>query len=134
MKPFGIWLLLAATLFGALAAGYHFHLTRHPRPLLVALDASYPMQPAWGRVPGILDRLDDRRYARFALVTEKNRIHGWDSELKPGRVAPYAPRDLSRLADPQGYPEMEDAVGMILITNADPEETEGLAGWTIICP
>ena len=132
MKPFGIWLLITLTLFGALAGGYHLYLTRHPRQVLVALDSSYPMKPVWGRVAGILDALDDRRYTRFSLVTEKNRIHGWESELKPGRAVPYAPRNLSKLADPAGYPEMEETARRILITNTPPEETARLEGWEII--
>lgn len=132
MKPFGIWLLIALALFGALAGGYHVYLTRNPRRTLVALDASYPMKPVWGQVNRILDGLDDRRYTRFGLVTGKNRIHGWASELKAGRATPYAPRDLSKLADPAGYPEMEESARRILVTNAPPEETRALSGWEII--
>jgi hypothetical protein len=129
MKPFALWLVIAGVLFGGMCGAYHVYLTEHPRKVLVAVDTSYPMKPVWDQVPGILKNLSAQRYARFALVTEKSKVHDWSFKLEPGKLTPYAPRDLSRLND---YPEIKEASFKFLITNAPPPQTGNMGGWKIV--
>ena len=50
MKPFLLWLVLAAAGFGGLAAGYDYHLRDNPRRIAVVVDTSYDMLAVWPRV------------------------------------------------------------------------------------
>ena len=132
MKPFIIWLAIACAVFGGMSGTYHLYLSSNPRLVLVAVDSSFSMQSAWPRVADQLESLDDRHYARFSLVTEKNRVHGWDEALTLGKIVPYAPRDFSKLSDSSAYPELDEAQEKYLITNRDGAKESGLKGWTVI--
>jgi hypothetical protein len=129
MKALAIWFGILGIVFGALFAGYHLMRSANPAQVFVVVDSSYEMQQVWRRVPAALDEIDGRRYAQFALATEKGIVHGWSDELNLGPITPYAPRDLSAVG---AFPESNEAAERILITNAAGAATTGLADWSIV--
>ena len=134
MKVFFSWLGVTLAAFGGLGGGYHLALDANPHRVLVVVDSSFGMKPDWSRVSRILDKIDDRRYSRFALATEKGPVHGYERRLDAGRLTPYAPRDFSRLDSFDGIAELAGAEEYILVTNAPAGETAGLSGWAIVRP
>lgn len=134
MRAFAIWLLVTLAGFGGLGGGYHLSLSSDPHRVLVVVDSSFDMKRDWHRVPGLLDRIEKRRYAQFALATEKGPVHGYGARLDEGRLTPYAPRDFSRLEELDTAPELAGAEEYILVTNAGSGDTGGLGGWTIVRP
>jgi hypothetical protein len=134
MKALLIWLGTAVVVLGGVVLGYHLFRERNPDQVLVVVDSSFAMHDAWDGVRARLDDIDDRRYAEFALITEKRRVHGWSSSLDLDGVEPYAPRDFSELENRAAYSEIEDASEIIFITNADAAETAVFDGWKIVAP
>ena len=118
MKQFLLWCVVFLGLYGVLSSAYHLHLTRHPRRVLVAVDTSFPMQAVWSQVPDTLAALQAQRYTLFSLITDKARIHPWQSRLELGHLQPYAPRALAQMLDPHRYPEMAAADQIYVVTNA----------------
>ena len=118
MKQFLVWCVAFLGLYGVLSSTYHLHLTRHPRRVLVAVDTSFPMQAVWSQVPDTLAALQAQRYTLFSLITDKARIHPWQSRLELGQLQPYAPRALAQMLDQHRYPEMAVADRIYVITNA----------------
>ena len=101
-----------------LSSAYHLYLTRHPRKVLVAVDTSFPMQAVWSQVPDTLATLQAQRYTLFGLITDKVRIHPWQSRLELGHLQPYAPRTLTQMLDQHRYPEIAAADQIYVLTNA----------------
>jgi hypothetical protein len=134
MKAFFSWLAITLVAFGGLGGGYHMVLASDPHRVLVVVDSSFGMKADWGRVLRILDKIDDERYSRFALATEKGPVHGYKERLDAGRLTPYAPRDFSGLGSLENAPELAGAAEYVLVTNAPASETGGLSGWTVIRP
>lgn len=133
MKPFGIWLSLTVIVFGACSGAYHLYLTQNPRKIFVAVDSSFQMNAVWQRVPATLTTIQQQRYAQFALVTEKTRIHGWSPTLQLGTLVPYAPRNFSKLEGATEYPEMAEAAQKYLITTMlDAAQISKFRGWRMI--
>ncbi len=133
MKPFAIWLAMVIGLFGGLGGGYHFYLEGHPRKMVVAIDASYPMKSVWREAIRALSELQDQRYTQFALFTEKSRVHSWSRDLDMENVTPYAPRNFASLKEGSAFPEIENTDKRLLITNAPAQETAELEGrWEIL--
>ncbi len=132
MKALAIWLALVVVVIGTFSVGYHFWRNSNPDMVLVVVDSSFPMEEVWRLVPAELDDLDNRRYAEFALVTEKEAIHSWSDSLDLGEVTPYAPRSFSAFSQGDPYPEFEEASEIILVTNADAADVEGIADWKIV--
>jgi hypothetical protein len=118
MKPFLVWCVVFFGLYGVLSGVYHLHLTRHPRKVLVAVDTSFPMQAVWSQVPDTLATLQAQRYTLFGLITDKARIHPWQSGLELGHLQPYAPRVLAQMLDRHRYPEIAVADQIYVVTNA----------------
>jgi hypothetical protein len=118
MKQFLLWCAVFLGLYEVLGSAYHLHLTRHPRRVLVAVDTSFPMQAVWSQVPDTLAAIQAQRYALFSLITEKARIHPWQSRLELGHLQPYAPRALAQMLDQHRYPEMAVADQIYVVTNA----------------
>ena len=131
MKTFAAWLVLVLLAFGTYGAGYHFLLASDPRRVLVVLDSSGPMSAVWSQVSSTLADIERRRYSSFALVTEKRRVHGWSDELDIGTLRPFAPRDLSRLAD-ASFPEVEEADEILFLTSAGEAETGPFDHWQVV--
>lgn len=134
MKAMVTWLLITLGAFAALAGGYHVSLEQQPRRVLVVVDSSFPMAATWSRVAGMLDRLDDRPYAEFGLITEKSRVRDWAGKLRLGSLRPYAPRNLDKLRSADGFPEIAAADEVVFITNAPDPELSEFTGWTILRP
>lgn len=132
MKSFAIWLVIVFALFGGLSGVSHVYLENHPRRVLIAVDSAFPMQSVWSKVPGRIEAMAGRRYTRYALITEKNRIHPWADRPEYRPFSPYAPRDFSALTDTDRFPEIAEAGTRILMTNATPSETDMLQGWDIV--
>lgn len=132
MKALLIWLGIAVVVFGLVVGGYHLFRENNPDQVLVVVDSSFPMRDSWNDVRAELDDIDDRRYAEFALVTEKRRVHGWQSTLDLGDIDAFAPRDFSDL-NAATYPEIDEADEVIFITNAGESETEPF-GWKVADP
>lgn len=132
MKAFVKWLLIAFIIFGGSAAGYHFYLESSPRKILVVVDASFPMSQVWDKIPDVLAGLENRKYAIYALASDKALIHGWMDGLKLGRAVPYAPRNLKDLANRLAISEIREASEIYLVTSAGPDEISGIGGWKIV--
>jgi hypothetical protein len=118
MKQFLLWCVVFFGLYGVLSSAYHLHLTSHPRRVLVAVDTSFPMQAVWSQVPDTLAIIQVQRYTLFSLITDKVRIHPWQSRLEFGHLRPYAPRALAQMLDRHRYPEMAVADQIYVVTNA----------------
>ncbi len=132
MKALAIWLGIVVVVIGTFSVGYHLWRNSNPDRVLVVVDSSFPMEEVWRQVPGELDDIDNRRYAEFALVTEKEAIHSWSDSLDLGDVTPYAPRDFTAFTEGDSYPEFDEATEVILITDAAPSEVEGIADWKVV--
>jgi hypothetical protein len=128
MKPLAIWLAIFVVVFAAAGVGYHLARDSSPDRVFVVVDCSYEMEALRREVTRTLDEIDDERYAEFALATEKTAVHTWQSTLELGSVTCYGPRDLSGISL---YPQVAEASELVLITNADPVETEGFDDWRI---
>lgn len=132
MKAFIKWLIIALVIFGGVSLGYHFYLESSPRRILVVIDSSFPMSQVWEKVPGILSGLENKKYSKYALASDKGLIHGWKDELTLGRTVPYAPRNLKQLETRLYLNEIKDASEIYLVTNAGSDEVKLPKGWTII--
>ena len=132
MKTFLLWLVVFMLGFGGFSGGYHYWLGEHPRKVVVIVDASFPMQRDWSRVPAVLERLQQRPYSVYALQTEKSVVHGFAPRASLGQTAVYAPRDFSRLAQHDG--PLKDADEVYLVTNASDAELKDLPGWKVVRP
>jgi hypothetical protein len=130
LRSFLQWLAVTLASFGALGGGYHLYLTQHPAHILVVVDSSFPMQRSWPQVTAALNEIRGRPYTEFSLYTEKGVVHGWQSGLTLRTVAPYAPRDWSKLADIRRAKEFGEATEVILITN-DPAFLGAPGDWDI---
>ncbi len=131
MKQFVLWLVLVIVIFGAVYGTYHVYLTRHPRKIIVAIDSSYAMQPVWPKISDVLNELNQKPYAQFCLITDKTKIHSWQSKLTIDRIMPYAPRNLANV-NSEKYPEMNEATQKYLLTNATKNELTSFSHWQII--
>ena len=134
MKSLAIWLLAAVLGYGGLGAGYHAWLTAKPRRVLVVVDSSFAMRPAWSSLDRVLDETENRRYAEFSLFTEKSRIHGWSARFKPGSITPYAPRSFDKLRTLREEPEFDEASEILFLTNAAAAELGEFDDWTVVRP
>lgn len=132
MKVFVKWLLIAVIIFGGSAACYHFYLESNPRKIMVVIDASFPMNQIWDKIPGVLAGLENRKYTKYALASDKGLIHGWMDSFKLGRTVPYAPRNLKDLDKRLSLSELKESSEIYLLTSAVPEEITGVGGWKII--
>lgn len=132
MKPFIKWMVGTLLIFAALSSAYHLYLKKNSRQILVAVDTSFAMRSVWHQVPQILKAIENQRYVKFCLITEKYRVHSWSPVLKLDRIEPYAPRDFSKLVGSERYREIEDSSQKYLITNLKGSELESFKGWTII--
>ena len=118
MKPFVLWCAIFCGVYAGLSTAYHLFLSRHPRRVVVAVDASFPMQAVWSQVPEALATIQTQRYTLFSLITDKASIHSWQPRLALGALQPYAPRALSHLLDRNRSPELAVADQVYVITNA----------------
>jgi len=134
MKAFGTWLAVTLVGFAGLSGGYHHSLSADPHRVLVVVDSSFDMKADWHRVPALLGRIENQRYAQFALATEKGPVHGYSAQLRSDRLTPYAPRNFSKIESLKGAPLFSGAEKFILVTNASKSEASGLGGWTILRP
>src|SRR5215470_29316 len=100
MKQFLLWCAMFCGLYGVLSSAYHLHLTRHPRKVLVAVDTSFPMQAVWSQVPDTLAAIQAQRYTLFSLITDKARVHPWQSRLELGHPPALCPACLGPDAGP----------------------------------
>jgi len=128
MKAFAIWLGIVAVVFG----GYALITTmlRETNQVFVLVDSSFQMRPVWNDVQLELDRIDDEEHAEIALATEKEPVHGYQSELRLVGVEAFAPCTFDGIDQ---LPEAADADERILITTADNTcDASALTDWTII--
>jgi hypothetical protein len=113
VRAFAIWLLgfgvAMATVVGITTS------TRSTEQVFVLVDSSFAMDEVWGDVRLELDRLDDQRYAEFALATEKELVHSWRDELDLGDTTAFAPCDFD---DATAYQQVGDAEELILVTTS----------------
>lgn len=130
MKPLAIWLAGFAILFGSYGGISHAMRSNDPHRVLVVVDSSFPMTGVWDQVAAELDRIDDRRYAEFALATEKRPIHSWANKLTLGAIDPFAPCGFDEVA---AYPAVAEADEVLLITTDGSCERTGLpSDWTVV--
>ena len=69
-------------------------------------------------MPDTLATIQAQRYTLFSLITDKARMHSWQSRLELGQPQPYAPRALAQMLDRHRYPEMAVAEQIYVVTNA----------------
>lgn len=135
MKSLGIWLAVTLAAFGSAAGAYHALLAAQPRLVLVAVDSSFEMRGELDAVRRRLAELETLRYARFALYSEKARLHGWAARLDPARLRAYGPRDLERLLSGDMGPEFSEADRVVVLSNASAAELDPLpGGWQLQRP
>jgi hypothetical protein len=127
VKPLAIWVAAAALVFGGFAVVTS--VLRDTTRVFVVVDSSFPMRAVWSEVPAELDRIDGRDHSEFALATEKELVHGFQSELTLAGVDPFAPCSF---ADIEQYPQVADADELILITTPGSCDTSGLTEWKIV--
>lgn len=132
MKTFASWLVLFVVAFGGFAGGYHLWLGENPRRVVVVVDASFPMQAVWPRIPQTLAALQHRPYSVYALETDKSTVHAFADRLSLGGTIAYAPRNFDRLKQGDGL--LDEADEVILVTNASAAELDGLPGWKVVRP
>jgi hypothetical protein len=121
-RLFVAWLLSTAAVTALASGGYHLYLGASPRKVLIVVDASYPMQGAWDRLPQSIAAVASGRHRTYALATDKGIVHGWREAPELGRTIPYGPRNLEGLSA-RLPPEAQDADEIVLITNAPPPES-----------
>lgn len=128
MRPFAIWLAGFIIVFGGFAAVTNT--VRETDEVFVVVDSSFWMEDVWTRVAVELDRVDDDRFAEFALATEKGVVHGYQDQLRIGSVTPFAPCDFGRINE---YPQVATADRLVFITTPGSCPTDALgADWQII--
>ena len=127
MRPLAIWVAAVAVVLGGFALVTTF--TRSTEQVFVVVDTSFPMAAVRTKVPAALARIEDRDHAEFALATEKEEIHPFQSELDFTGTVFIAPCDLGMI---ESYPETAEADERILITTADSCSTDRLTDWTIV--
>jgi hypothetical protein len=134
MRRFLLWLLITGALAAGIAVPTHSFLNGHPRRIAVAVDTAYDMQSKRQAVQRELVSLGSTRYARFSLLTDKVKVHGWKETLDAGAsFSFYGPRDLASLADAKRYPELADADAVVVITDArDTTALRGLRGLRVV--
>ena len=72
-----------------------------------------------------LEKLGGKRYAEFALLTDKVKVHGWQETLEaPKDLTFYGPRDLAAFGDAAKYPELAQSDSVVVVTSA--RDTLGL--------
>lgn len=104
---------------------------RDTERVFVVVDSSFQMEAVWGRVARELDRIDDAKFAEFALATEKQSVHSWSDELSLGATQPFAPCGFEEIED---HSEFTQADTVILITTVgnDCDATAINDSWTVI--
>ncbi|MGI9623530.1 MAG: hypothetical protein ACR2PK_11890 [Acidimicrobiales bacterium] len=127
MKPLLIWVGIVGAVFAIFAVVTIW--VRDTSRVFVVVDSSFPMSSVWSQVTDALDDIDDQSRAEFALATEKQSIHGWQSTLTLVGVEPFAPCTFETIA---GYPQVTEADELILVTTRSSCDTSALAGWEII--
>ena len=133
MKSFVTWLVIHVVLFAAILFGGKWWMSQNPERIIVAVDSSFDMAKDWTKVKSRIDEMDNNPgpYTVFALVTDKNQVHGWQKTLDLGNAVAFGPRALDALKDEARYPLVDEATKRILITNAD---KPGISGWTVVRP
>ncbi len=132
MQVFIKWLAIQSLVWGLTFAGGHYWLGEKPGRIVIGIDASFAMQADWHKVDNIIQTYANKhRYAEFALVTGKSRIHSWQKKPTPGSLVTFGPRRLDRIISSQRYPEIATADKRILITNATDIV---FSGWEILAP
>lgn len=133
MKTLAVWFVFFVVLFGGTAGGYHLWLQGNPRQVLVVVDTSFAMRGREADVGAVLAEVSATGYSRFALRTEKVRVHGWSEQLDPSRLKPFGPRDFTRLAREAGEVEFTAADRVVLVTNASAAERASLPhDWEVV--
>jgi len=127
LKPLAIFVVGVLLVFGALAAA--IMLSRETERVFVVVDSSFPMREVWTQVPGTLDEVGSRGSSEFALATEKDLVHSWQSALRFRDVSQFAPCDFSGL---DAYAEAGEAAQRILVTTPASCPTDSLADWTVV--
>ena len=127
MRPLLIFLVGLAIAFGALAA--IIVVARPSERAFVVVDSSFPMRDVWGRVPRALDEIEAEGFAEYALASEKDLTHSWQSQLRFRNSTPFAPCDFSEI---EAYAEAGEADVRFLVTTDGSCPVSGLGDWRIV--
>ena len=127
MKPLVIWLAVVAVLFGALA--FITSALRDTTRVFVVVDSSFEMAAVWADAMAELDEIGSREHTEFALATEKEFLHTWQLELRPGSIDPFAPCTFDGI---DAHAEVAEADDLILITTGASCDTGAFTEWEII--
>jgi len=127
LKALAIFLVGLVVVFGAVAL--LITASRPTERAFVVVDNSFPMREVWRQVPGALDDIVEQGFSEFALATEKDLVHSWQSALRLRSRTPYAPCDFSEI---EAYAELAEADQRFLITTGSSCATDALDGWTIV--
>lgn len=127
MKPLIVWLSVVAVLFGALA--FLTSALRDTTRVFVVVDSSFEMAAVWADAMAALDEIGSREHSEYALATEKDFLHTWQSELQLGSVEPFAPCTFDGV---DAYAEVAEADDLILITTGASCDTGAFTEWEII--
>jgi len=127
MKPFIIWLIVFALLFGSLFACTHIFMSMDPTHIAIAFDDSYYMKDVWPKVQESLKSLEGRRYTEFFILSNKEKISKtWEKELNLSWFSQTRlfldEYKLSDMVNTTKYPELNTA-DIIYVLSPKPEET-----------
>lgn len=129
MRAFGIWLVASALCWIGAERLLDSHYGDNPQLIVVALDTSVAMEPAWTKIPALVRDLNDATYSQFVLHGPRGLLHGASDKIDLGQLRPYGPRSFDYLASigAEGHRR-------ILITNAPPAQLPALSGWEVLSP
>ena len=136
MPIFFLWLGIAVICYGSISGSYQVYLERNPHKVLVVIDTSQEMQPAWPSVHPLLQKIGARRHSIFALVSEKDVIHDWAPMLLLDDTTPQGKRDFSRLTAKENHLDLSTEPKVYFITNAVQNELNSapFTDWHIYRP
>jgi hypothetical protein len=136
MQGLTIWCAITLASFAGAAGAYHSYLLTNPLRIALVLDSSYEMRADFAAAKRLAVELNKGdRYALFGLFSEKSRVHGYADKLNLDRLKSYSPRRFDSLQSGPLRTQLDNADGVVLITNADASETKNLpSNWQILNP
>lgn len=120
MKRFFIWLSIFLVINILISSGLHFYLKKNPKKIIIAVDTSYKMSSNWSKVIKYVERYGNKRYTKYALITDKFILHSWEDKVisqKLNNIKSYGIRELEIFYNDQRYKEIKEADLIYVLTD-----------------
>lgn len=120
MKAFFTWLILFLAIFAGISIFAHITLSAQPINVLIAIDESYRMQSVDRKVQTFIKEQKNRRYTRFAIITNRraDAVHSWQGKPQLQDFKAFGSWNLAKLLDASAFPEINKADEIYILTNA----------------